>query len=219
MIQQGHTCIALDLPGHGADHTPLGRVTHAMNVAAIVNELQRVDHPATVVAHSLGGISATEAAAIVPDRMQRIVYVAALVPLNGESMADLPQRDPGDPVSDLIKRDDAAGILTFKKEGATQALFSECPPDVAADAVNRLEHESIAATEGAAQFPGGCFPSSIPRTYVVCVRDRTITAKRQQQILRRAGCKDVRVIYSDHSPFLSRPSELAQALLSSASGH
>jgi pimeloyl-ACP methyl ester carboxylesterase len=219
LVERGHSCTALDLPGHGSDRTPLAAVTYAMNVAALVDQLQAAHEPVTVVAHSLGGISATEAAAAVPDRVSRLVYVSALVPLHGERMADLPQRDPSDPVGELLRRNDADGVMTFRKDGARQALFNECEPSVADWAAARLEDESIAATEGVARFPAGTFPAGIPRSYVVCVRDRTITARRQQAILRRARCESMRVLIADHSPFLSRPQELAQVLVSSVADH
>jgi len=146
-----------------------------------------------------------------------VVYVTALVPLDGEAMADLPQREPSDPVNLLLVRDDARGIMSFDRRGAATTLYNECDPSTAAWATARLEPESVAATRGRARFAGGRFPA-IPRTYVECGHDRTITPARQELIRERAGCEAVVHLAADHSPFLSRPEALAQILLGVATG-
>jgi pimeloyl-ACP methyl ester carboxylesterase len=208
---RGHACVALDLPGHGADRRPLGAVTFDETVDAVVRACREASGEIWLVAHSLGGMIAAAAAAAAPEAIARIVYVAALVPLHGEAMQDLPQRPARDPVNRLISRDDEAGLLRFDKAGAGEALYNECSDGTAAWATDRLEDEAIAVTEGRVLYPGGRFPP-IPRTYVACAGDRTITIERQEEIWRRSGCEAVEVIPADHSPFLSRPEQLAAIL-------
>jgi hypothetical protein len=107
--------------------------------------------------------------------------------------------------------------MTFDRRGAVATLYNDCDSSTAAWATARIERESIAATQGRARFAGGRFPA-IPRTYVECAHDRTITPDRQELIRTRAGCEAVVSLAADHSPFLSRPKDLAQILLQVGAG-
>ncbi|MES1246591.1 MAG: alpha/beta fold hydrolase [Actinomycetota bacterium] len=207
---RGHRSVALDLPGHGADPRALETVTFEQTVDAVVEAVGAEPEPVWLVAHSLGGIVAAAAAGRVPDRIARLVFVTALVPLHGEAMQDLPQRPADDPVNGLVAPMGDL-LLRIDAERAGEALFNECSPAVADWATARLEHEARANTVGRAFFPDGRFPA-IPRTYVACGRDRTITLDRQERISARAGIADLRLLDADHSPFLSRPGELAALL-------
>lgn len=51
----GHRAIAIDLPGHGRDGTPVGDVTMQQYVKAIGSALDTLEEPAILVAHSRGG--------------------------------------------------------------------------------------------------------------------------------------------------------------------
>lgn len=52
----GHRAIAIDLPGHGLDQTPLTDVTMDSYVDAIGGAVDEAGEPVVLVAHSRGGI-------------------------------------------------------------------------------------------------------------------------------------------------------------------
>jgi hypothetical protein len=101
-------------------------------------------------------------------------------------------------------------------EGAAGWLFyGECTPEVAAYAQSMLRPEALAAfpvpvhvTEAGA--------GAIPRAYIECLRDQAITHDLQRHMQARVRCDSVVSIDTDHSPFLSRPGELAGQLLAFA---
>ncbi|KPI15504.1 hypothetical protein OV450_2642 [Actinobacteria bacterium OV450] len=99
----GHRSVAVDLPGHGfgatftrAYQTPqdaeglattpgtIKGVTLADNAAHLIGILERAKRngPVILVSHSRGGITATAAANIRPDLIDRIVYVSAWCPVD-----------------------------------------------------------------------------------------------------------------------------------------
>src|SRR5690348_8589748 len=73
----GARVLAPDLPSMGADITPPGVITLDHWARFVAGLIERVSEPVTLVAHSRGGIVASRAAEFVPDRVRRIVYVAA----------------------------------------------------------------------------------------------------------------------------------------------
>ncbi|SFO56601.1 alpha/beta hydrolase [Amycolatopsis rubida] len=93
---RGHRSLAVDLPGHGSagfsvayqaqDHaafaeepSPMAGITHADNVAHVIDLVRRVrEHgPVVLVGHSRGGFTVTSVANAVPDLLARTVYIAA----------------------------------------------------------------------------------------------------------------------------------------------
>ena len=84
----GHSAEAIDLPGAGEDQTPVAEITldrYARRVCEALSE----GPPAILVGHSMGGMVITQAAARCPDRIERLVYVAAFLPEDGQSLIDI----------------------------------------------------------------------------------------------------------------------------------
>ena len=211
LAKLGHTGLPIDLPGHGADPTPIAGVSLEANAERIVCHLRAATEPVVLVSHSLGGMPATQAAAIEPDKVAQLIYVTALVPADGQRMADLPQRADDDPVGNYLLHDEPAGVFTFLRERARETMYGRCDELVAASAVARLEPESRRAAAGRVRLRFDPL-ASIPAAYVQCLYDRAISIERQRAICRARSVQLIRMLDADHSPFLSRPVGLARHL-------
>ncbi len=53
---------------------------------------------------------------------------------------------------------------------------------------------------------------SLPRAYVMCLRDQAIMPALQRRMLAAAGCAPVIELDADHFPMASRPDDLVVAL-------
>ncbi len=87
--EAGHVVEAFDLPGMGDDHTSASEVSLDSYAGRVCEVLAANSEPAIVVGHSMGGIVATQAAARCPERVAALVYVAAFLPKDGQSLIDL----------------------------------------------------------------------------------------------------------------------------------
>ncbi|MFN7116650.1 MAG: alpha/beta fold hydrolase [Saprospiraceae bacterium] len=90
---KGQKVVVVNLPGHGADTTAAAQIhmqTYVDYVANIVN--QQADS-VVLVGHSMAGIIVSGVAERVPNKIKRLVYVAAYLPRNNESLLDLRQID------------------------------------------------------------------------------------------------------------------------------
>ena len=88
--------IAVDLPGHGAqrDVKPQDRITLGDYVDAVVDAITGADlHDVVLVGHSLGGITVTEVAHAVPDRLRHLVYLATVNPPVGGTVEEAMQEE------------------------------------------------------------------------------------------------------------------------------
>ncbi|HEY3737918.1 MAG TPA: alpha/beta hydrolase [Jatrophihabitans sp.] len=199
----GHQWLAPDLPCE----EPVG----ASDYAAIVlrEVLARNGEDVVVVGHSLGGLTAP----LVADALgaDQLVFLAAVVPEPGVASA----RAAFPPTMGDLWRERAAhqivedGLVRWPAEDAIDVFFHDCPQAVASWAAEQLRPQAFALL----QEP--CPLEALPRTdcrYIACAEDRTMTFEWQQQAARRLGVTPT-VIAGGHSPFLARPKELAQLLM------
>jgi pimeloyl-ACP methyl ester carboxylesterase len=195
----GHRAIAVDLPCTDP------AATLDDYARTVVDALAGSEGPVVVVGHSAGGATIS----LVParTRVDRLVYVTAVVPEPGRSLADL----AGVEVCELllsVSRDDGNGCRSFDLE----MLASLVPPE---------EREAYLAFLKATQrpqgwaaleqpWPGRSLPG-VPRTYVLCTEDKIIPPAKQREMAARLGVEPIEIA-SDHAVFALRPRELAAVL-------
>jgi pimeloyl-ACP methyl ester carboxylesterase len=211
----GHTVEAIDLPGQGDDPTPVEEVTldrYAQRVCEALSE----GPPAVLVGHSMGGMVITQAAARCPERIERLVYVAAFLPWDGMSLIEMTQlpEAAGDSVQANLVVEGEPPVATMPPEAVREALCHCADDDAAAWAASLRGPQPVVPFTNPVALggPGAGAFAALPRAYVVCLQDRAIKPALQRRMLETAGCDPVIEIDTDHSVWASRPDELAAAL-------
>jgi pimeloyl-ACP methyl ester carboxylesterase len=207
----GHTVEAFDLPGLGDDNTPAADVTLDMCARRLVDVLVSRPEPAIVAGNSMGGVIATQGAALAPDRVAALVYIAAFIPADGQSLLDLTHLPEGatDQVQANIVLTPPVG--TMPDDASKIALYGECSDDDAAWAVSKQRPQPLAPFATPVAIPAGSL-DGIPRFYVLCARDRAIPPALQRRMIGERGCDKVVELDTDHTPQLSMRRELAAAM-------
>jgi pimeloyl-ACP methyl ester carboxylesterase len=200
---RGHTALAPDLPGHGErrDEEP-SFDSYRKAIAALIEPGD------VVVGHSLGGAVATGAADLVPDGIRRLIYLAAPVPAEGRSLIEV---IPFAGEVGLFGYDESA-FWPRDLAAATEIYYHDCEPDVARRAYERLAPQALAPMTTPISVPT-FWSSSIPRSYIVCTADRSGILPSVEGFLERLGIAHAHPFRASHSPFLSRPSDLADLLV------
>lgn len=209
----GHDVETLDLPGQGEDDTPVAEVTMD-RYARRVGEVLADGPPAVLVGHSMGGVVVTQAAAQAPEHIDRLIYVAAFVPADGESLIDLTQRPEGagDAVQSGLVVDGDPPVATMPPDAAREGLMHCCDEESAAWAQSLRGSQPVAPFTHPVRLTDSDGFARLPRAYVMCLQDRAIRPALQRFMLERAGCDPVLEIDTDHCVWASRPGELVSAL-------
>jgi pimeloyl-ACP methyl ester carboxylesterase len=201
---RGHRTVAVDLPCEDPSAT---FATYAdVVVAALTGEDDVV-----LVGHSLGGQTVPLAAARRPVR--RLVYLSALVPIPGRSFSEQLSLEPDTllPGSDEgVSEPDAQGRTHWEDErAARRVFFADCDEQVAHAAFVRMRRQ--ARRPYAEPCPIDAYPPA-PRTYVICREDAIVNPERSRKVARERLDAELVELPGSHSPFLSRPDELAGLL-------
>jgi pimeloyl-ACP methyl ester carboxylesterase len=209
----GHSVEAPDLPGQGDDRTPVGEVTLDAYAKRICQVLGDRPEPAVLVANSMGGVVATQAAARCPDHVRAIVYVAAFVPQDGESLIALTQlpEGEGDQIQANMVVEGDPPVAVLPGDAARDAVFALCSEEVLAWALPRRQSQPVLPFTQPVDLGGFDF-DAIPCSYVLCKQDQSIPPPLQRRMLEVAGCSPVFELDTDHAPHLSRTAELAEIL-------
>jgi pimeloyl-ACP methyl ester carboxylesterase len=202
----GHRVVAVDLPSDDAAAT---FDTYADVVVAALEA--EADEP-VVVGHSLAGLTIPLVAARRPVR--RLVYLCALVPVPGRSFIE--QRGDIDP--DMLQPDYLAGMSEPDAQGrrrwideeiARKILYEDCDVGAASAAIERLRPQAQTP------YDAPCLLDALPQTpstCIVCGEDRLVNPDWSRRIAHERLGADLIELPGSHSPFLSRPDELAAVL-------
>lgn len=206
LASRGHRVVVMDLPSDDGSAT---FDDYADHVCATLGNAPGDD--LVLVGHSLAGNTIPLVAARRPVR--RLVYLCALLPLPGESLA---RQLAGD--SQMLHPDYSKGLGERDAEGrrgwvdrasARFHLFGDCDLDTANAAMDRLRPQ--AAHPYTQPFSLTAYPD-VASTYVLCTEDGLVNPEWSRRVVPQRLRADVVELPGSHSPFLSRPADLAVVL-------
>ncbi|HEX2085683.1 MAG TPA: alpha/beta hydrolase [Solirubrobacteraceae bacterium] len=208
--RRGHRAITMDLP---CDDPAATFEDYADAVAAAVPDDAGDD--LVLVGHSLGGYTIP----LVPQRrpVKAVVYLCALVPIPGRSLAEQAAAEP-----DMLLPRYLAGVSEPDERGrvrwvdariAAEVLFADCDERAARDAIERLRPQAQRPYAG--PCPLEALPDA-PATYVVCRDDRIVNPTWSRRVATERLDARLVELPGSHSPFLSRPAQLASVLEATA---
>jgi pimeloyl-ACP methyl ester carboxylesterase len=209
----GHTAEALDLPGGGDDTTPAAEITLEACAARVGDVLASSPEPAILVGVSMGGVVITQAAGNDPDRVAALVFVAAFMPSNGQSLLDLSGLPEGknDMIQANVVVEGDPPVATLPRDVTAQIVFDDCTPEQQAWALSKRTPQAVAPYATPVRVDDD-FLAAIPRFYVLTASDRSLPPALQRRMIREHPCERVFELEAGHAPYLSATQELVDAL-------
>ena len=166
--------------------------------------LDAIDGPVVLVGHSYGGAVISDAGT--HPNVERLVYLTAFALDAGESVMQN-ELTGGEEVKLGEAMVFGDGIVSVEPDRVVEFFYHDCTPAVAGAAAAQLKPMSMAAMAGASRAAAW---RTTPASYIVCTDDRAIPVPLQRSCAARVG--DVIEMPTSHSPFLSRPDDLAKVL-------
>ncbi|MDT0468500.1 alpha/beta fold hydrolase [Streptomyces gibsoniae] len=185
---------------------PLPLTSLTADVAALERVIDRVEGPVLLVGHAYAG---AVIGSVRPERVAGLVYVAALAPDKGETVADVFHRGTPHPSAPELAPDgdgliwlpDAAFSDAFAQDAspAQQALLTAVQRPIAVDCISTAVTEPVWRTR--------------PSWYFVAEDDRMITAESQRYMAERMHATTTSV-RAGHMPMITTPEPVADLILS-----
>ena len=201
----GHSSTAVGLPNEDPD---AGAERYADEVVA---STPKKEGPVVLVGHSMAGLTVPIVAGRI--RTAMTIYVGALLPVPGLSF-DAQHAGAGTGfVPSVSPTQDQNGASMWPEAGAIEIFYHDCDPQIAIASARQLRPQQWKITQEVT--PLREWPA-VPSAYIFCTEDRAVSPAYSMRAARDLlGVKAIEMP-GGHSPFLSRPADLAARLVALA---
>ena len=216
---QGHEVSVVELQGAGVARLPVEQINLGVYAKRVTDALDAQRAPAILLGHSSGCLAASQAAEERPEKVRTLVFLSGFVAANGEAHRALIGADPGQKVSPVLLVDFRpqtkiplqTRIDTSKPDAVKLAFYNDCSDAVAKAAMARLVPEPAGPSGQPLRLSPERF-GRLDKVYIHCAQDNAISLARQREFAAKWPMRRTVMLDSGHSPFLSIPARLAQAL-------
>jgi pimeloyl-ACP methyl ester carboxylesterase len=191
--------VILPLRGLGLDVmcAPIPLTSLSDDIAALSRTVERTKGPVVLVGHAYAGAVIAGPA---DNRIKALVYVSALAPADGETVAQVFYREPPHPDAPHLASD-SHGFIWMSEDGFRKAVAHKAPADqtaimaavqrpIALKCIQEVTPEPIWKTK--------------PTWYLLAEEDRMIKPTTQRFMAERMGAK-IRPHPVDHTPMYTQP--------------
>jgi pimeloyl-ACP methyl ester carboxylesterase len=187
---------------------PIPLTSLSNDIAALSRALERTGGPVLLAGHAYGGavIGATPV-----ERVQSLVYIAALAPDEGETVAKVFYRDEPHPEAPKLSPDQH-GFLWMPEEGFRHAVAHRASADQTAIMAAIQRPISAQCIQEAAPRPAW---KAKPSWFLLAEEDRMINPKTQRFMAERMGAT-IRSERVDHTPMITAPDLVVELILGAA---
>jgi pimeloyl-ACP methyl ester carboxylesterase len=185
---------------------PLTSLTN--DAAALSQVLERTSGPVVLVGHAYSG---AVIAAVANDRIKSLVYITALAPDEGETVAKVFYLNPNSPQAPKMVPD-SHGHVWLPDDAFSQAITHKASADESKIAAALQRPLSVDCIKETAPTPTW---KTKPTWFLVAEDDRMINPKTQHFMADRMGAK-IHSYPVDHSPMISAPNVVMGVILEAA---
>ncbi|HDR4723913.1 alpha/beta fold hydrolase [Bacillus cereus group sp. Sample62] len=204
----GHTVVTLDLPGSGQDVTPSQNITLDSYVDAVTATINQQTEKVILVGHSMGGIVITQTAEYIPNKIDKLVYLCAFLPQNGESLGSKLAGEVG-PQFSVNENDMTAELIpNLIEQTFLNATENE---EIKEASFKKMRPQPLGPFQQELKISEESF-GTIDRIYIETTLDRAIPIDFQRRMNTETPCSKIITLEADHSPFFSKATELVNCL-------
>jgi len=207
--KKGHKVIAVDLPGMGKDKTAIKDVKMESTVAHICNLIDTIEEKVILVGHSKNGIMISQAAEYRPNKVEKLIYLAAYLIPDGKTQSEYSVQDTKGVLKPYVTIHPEMKAHTLQTEIYKDGLYHDCDDDITELAKLLLSHEPMESAIKPLHLTEKNY-GSIRRFYIECTEDKAVTPFIQSKMYLETPCEKIYSMKTSHSPFFSRPKELSE---------
>lgn len=207
----GEEVININLAGHGNDTASFGGITfqtYVNQVKAAIGTRTNV----VLVGHSFAGLVISQVAEEIPAQIKELVFLAAALAHDGESLLALAKQDPASHIGKSLTINQQQGEAIIAKDAAADIFAADAPLQVQQFIAGNIKPEPLAPLATPVHLTGVNF-GSVKKVYIYTVNDHAISYAAQQYMVKNSAVAKTYTLVSSHTPFISMPGKLASILI------
>ena len=211
---KGLNVITVNLPGHGNDTTPFPSIT-LQSYVDVVKKAIGTQKNVTLVGHSMAGIVISQVAEDMPGSVKKLIYLAAYLPQNGQSLLDIAMTDAGSHVGKYLKIDEKTASAAIDNDGAVDIFVADAPKSVQEKFTKGVKSDPLVPFVTPVKLSAVQFGAT-EKVYIYTKNDHAVSYPAQQAMVKSTPVKTEYTLESSHTPFFSMPQKLAEILIKEA---
>lgn len=202
----------VNLPAHGIDLTNAKNTTLKDYTQTVINAINKYDGKVKLVGHSMAGIVISQVAEMIPEKIEKLIYVAAYLPKDGEDLLSLSKKDSQSMVGSALEFNADYSAATIKDEIIVPAVCNDCPEFIKEALVKYHKAEPTAPLSEKVSLTESKF-GSIPQYYIHTTKDKAVGYELQKSMVKANGnIVETFEIGTSHLPFIVAPDQFLEII-------
>lgn len=207
--KDGYRVVAVTLPGRPSSPLSPDNVSLDLYRDTILNAIGNPARPVVLVGHSFGGITISVAAEAAPQKIRTLVYVAAYLPKDGQSLLDLGNSDKGSKIGPHLQIMKDKGIIAVEKSARADLFCLDCNGQFREAIPNLIVDEPLAPLATPVHLTANRF-GTVDKVYIHTAKDQVVSPSLQAVMVAATPVRKEITIDTGHTPFLTDPHGLAR---------
>ncbi|HYO95779.1 MAG TPA: alpha/beta fold hydrolase [Polyangiaceae bacterium] len=210
LADEGARVRTVTLPGHSEDRTPVRETSlsaYVEHVASVLDEDERV----TLVGHSFGGVVISLTAEAYASRIERLVYVGAFLPSDGDTALGLAMTDGESDLGPALVFDTERGVVGIQEELFPELFCADCSRADLQILGEKYSDEPLPPLTETITLSQGTF-GKVSKYYVFTAEDRVLSPSFQRRMASGWDLRASATLETSHCPFFSAPDELVETI-------
>ncbi len=203
--------VVVNLPAHGIDLTDGTRTGLNDYVKSVTNTVNAQSGKVILVGHSMAGMVISQVAENIPSKIEKLVYVAAFLPKNGESLNSIVNKFLNNKQPEIFEFNKDYSLISIKKEVIPTVVCDDCPPFMKEALVKYHRAEPLKGFNDKVTLTSKF--AAVPKYYIATTADNAVPFPLQQQMIQNnGGVKKVFEMKTSHLPFVVQADEFLKIL-------
>ena len=207
----GYRVVEITMPGRPSDPFPLNKVSLDLYRDTILKSIDKERHPVVLVGHSFAGMTISAVAEAAPSKIKTLVYLAAYLPKDGQSLLDLGNSDKDSKIGPFLKIMKDQGIAVIDPSGRADLFCNLCPSQLRAAIPNLIVDEPLAPLVTPVHLTADRF-GKVDKVYIHTAKDVVVSPGLQASMVSATPVRLELTLDTGHTAFLTDPNGLVAAI-------
>lgn len=204
----GNNVVVVELPTHGTDDTPPQNVSMDVYRDKVIEKITNVRGKVILVGHSMAGVVISAVSEKIPEKIDRLIYIGAILPGDGQSLLDLASTDTEALLGPSIITSEDNLLLDVIRDNITTIFCQDCTEDLKKLVLDNFRLEPSIPFGDRIRLSDDRF-GKIKKHFIYTEFDHAVGPMLQKRMVEATANVTTHSLPSGHSPHLSKPDDLA----------
>lgn len=211
LAADGYRVLPVNLPGRPSMPMALDKVSLDVYRDTVLGALAGETRPVLLVGHSFAGITISAVAEAAPEKIKTLVYVAAYLPKDGESLLTLAKQDRDAKIGPHLQIVEAMGIASVEYSARADLFANNAPDGLRKVLPDLIIDEPLAPLATPVHLTAARFGRT-DKVYVHTALDQVVSPYLQNLMTAGTPVRLSFTVNTGHTPFLTDVAGLVSAI-------